>query len=698
MLELTELKRLHDKAFNSGQTTRENASADNVFYWITHWDGNLLEDVNLLYRGQFDVLRKAGRQILSSLKSNPVQVDFDPVDSDRDDGAELLDGLYRADDRVNTSLEAYDMASQDSVVCGVGAWELYTKYKNRKTGNNDQVIRRRYIPEAVNTVFWDSNAKRLDKSDATYCSVLTAYSEDGYKDLIEEMTGERPDTIDMGSFKHPEISYSFPWVGGESKKIYVVNFYYRVLVTETILIFKDPFGMTSEYVESELSAVMDDLIDSGHEIVGEKEIKRWEVTKYIASGAEIIKHDVIAGENIPVVPVYGERAIIEGEEHYEGITRLAKDPQQLRNFGMSYLADMLSKSPRAKPIFLQEQIAGFESMYDVSGAENDYPYLLQNYVDAQGDKLPIGPVAQMPDPPMPAVLGTVLDLSRQAVSDVADPGLPQDIADPDLSGKAVIALQNRVDEQSYVYLHHLKFAKRRDGEIYASMASQIYDAPREVTVAKADGTTSKSLVMNSIIDSDTGDLVILNDLTNMEFDVFADIGPAYASQKEETIETLSGMADSTAVTDPPLSKALMLKTLEMIDGVNLKDIREYARKQLVLTGFSEPETPEEEELLAQAQQNEDPDPMMVAAQAEAMKAQADNIKAESDREIGAATIQINTHKAETDRAKVMIAAEEAGVNIQLTQAKVKGQRIDNMSKVTDIHDKQFDRYRGRLTG
>ena len=51
---------------------------------------------------------------------------------------------------------------------------------------------------------------------------------------------------------------------------------------------------------------------------------------------------------------------------------------------------------------------------------------------------------------MPQALIASLDLSRQAVEDVANPGLPQNIADPDLSGKAVLALQNRMDMQSFI--------------------------------------------------------------------------------------------------------------------------------------------------------------------------------------------------------------------------------------------------------
>ena len=58
-LKLLDLKRLHDKAFNSGQVNRERASNDLVFYWVTHWDDKLMQDIQMEYRGEFDMIRSA---------------------------------------------------------------------------------------------------------------------------------------------------------------------------------------------------------------------------------------------------------------------------------------------------------------------------------------------------------------------------------------------------------------------------------------------------------------------------------------------------------------------------------------------------------------------------------------------------------------------------------------------------------------
>lgn len=700
-LTLEEIKKYHDKAYVSGQVTRERASNDMVFYHITQWDDGILQESQLAYRGEFNVLKKAGRGIISDLAANPVQVDFEPVNGTDDDSAELLGGLYRASEGHNLSLEAYANADSETVVCGMGAWELFTEYITTRTGDERQTVRRRPIIEANNNAFPDPNAKLLDKSDAKYWSILTAYSEDGYKDLVEELTGEEADEITEDSFKDPEQSYSFPWVEGKTKKIYVVSFYHKEKVKDKILTMADPFGQTKIIRESSLEPVMDEMMDQGFSIESEKEIERWEVRKYIASGAEILngemnsdgerEGEVIAGEYIPVVPEYGEHAYVEGEEHYEGVTRLAKDPQRLRNFQLSYLADITSRSPRSKSIFLQEQIAGFEDMYSETGADNNYPYLLQHKTSGDGSDLPYGPVGQVDSQPIPEALAASIALSREAVEDVANPGVPQNIADPDLSGKAVLALQNKIEQQSMIYSEHRKHAKRYDAQVYASMSADILDVPQTIMIERPNGEKDTVEVMQQVIDTETGDIVTINDLRDTEFEVFSKIGSSYSSQKEQTIDRLETMRADLPPGDP-LRSILLLKQLLLMDGVDFDDVKAYANKQLLAQGFKEPETDEEIEMLKQLQQQgSEPTAEMVLAMAEMKKGEAAEFKAQVELlkiKLGAKNEEqkrlIDGFSAETDRMDTQIDAQEAGAKIDNTRMDTFNKELDASAKAMEL--------------
>ena len=696
-LTLKEIKDLHDKAYVNNQTTRISAADDLLFSRVTQWDNSLLENSQLGYKGEFNILRKATREIMSDLRTNQVQVEFEPKAESRDADADLLNGIYLSSDRENTSIEAYDNASQECVDCGLGGWELFTEYESNRAGDRNQRIRRRPIPEFNNNAFPDPNAKLLDKSDAMYWSILEPYSEDGYKALYKELTGDETDA-DPENFAAPECSYVFPWVTG-NELYYVVRFYHKTKVKDKILTLSDPFGQPLKLRESDLMNrgedqdvnLMDDLIDQGYEIVSEKSIRRWQIRCYIASGEKILKEYVVAGEHIPVVPMYGERAFVEGEEHYEGVVRLAKDPQRLRNFVMSYLGDIVSRSPREKPIFNPEQIATFENMYSINGADSNFPFVYQNRLAPDGTVLPIGPIGTLPAPQIPPALTALIDLTRQSVEDVANPGLPKDIVDADMSGHAIELLQARLDNQSQVYQDHKKHAKRYDAAVFASMASEVYDAPRKVTITLPDGSRKVEEIMSTVMDEETGELVVLNDLTNLEFEVYANIGPSYDSKRQKTMEQLGDMAERIGPYDPAMAKLLMIQELTYVEGPNLKDIKNYANKQLIMAGVKEPETDEEKEFVEQmANQPQQPDASMVLAQAELLKGQAD--LAEQQREaqkdvaqdrLDKGKLAIDAFNAETKRIEANEKAKAAGINHHLTRAKVAGQHITNARAMTE---------------
>lgn len=677
-LEHDEIMALHDKAYNNGYDTRLKASDDLLFAWVTQWDDTYLNQSTLGYRGEFNILRKAMRQIITSLIANPVQVDFEPDEETDEDAADLLDGMYRSDTRNNRALEALRNSQQECVTCGVGAWEWVNEYKTNRMGDERQVLIRQPLYEANNNVFWDANAKLIDKSDADYVSCLVAYSKDGYEKLVEDLTGE--EALGQSSFAQPERSYTFPWV--QDERIYVCRFYHRKKVKVTYLTYADFFGNEQVVEKSKLGEYEDELFAGGFELVSKKQVERYIVCRYIVDGRQILSKDVIPGENIPVVPEYGERQFVEGQEVYEGIVRLAKDPQRLRNFQMSYLADIVSRSPREKPIFTAEQIQGFEDMYEENGADNNYPYLLQNAMAADGTPLPVGVVGGIKAPEVPPALAASMVETRMAVDDVASAGLPADMADVDLSGKAINAINKRLDMQSYTYQDNFKYAIRRDAEIYLSMIKDIKDTEESVTLVKVDGTKSKERINAQVTEYTPAGIqqTVKNDIQSMDFDVYADIGPAYESVKQENQEQIKELLNSGAL-DPEMHTILLNEYLTMIDGAAFKDLREYSRKKLIMMGVKEPETEEEMMMVQQAQMNQQPNAQEQALMAESQARLMEGQAAIQNEVNDANKIAIDKQKADNDTMKVMIDAQKAGVQIEKDQVETFGKQLDNAYKL-----------------
>ncbi len=679
LLTKEEIHQLHDDAYKYNQETRENAQNDLVFYYITQWDDQCIEDSDLAYKGTYDKMKQLGRKIMAELNNNRIQVDFIPSDENSESSAEFLDQLYRSIDLKNASIEAYTHAKQEAVVCGFGAYKMHTEYASKFTADTNQNITRSFIPEANSRVFFDPNDMTVDKRDSEYCSVLTGYTERAYRKLVSKLTKTPIDEVTVTNFAPPLKDLTFNW--NYNDLYFVTEFYHRTEVDDRILTYMDEFGQQVFYSEMDIENSDSDPESDGYELVAEKEVTRFVVTQYIVSGTEILSTQVLATQYIPIIPIYGERAIVDSCEIYSGMVRIAKDPQRLRNFQLSYLADIVQRSPRQKPIFFAEQIEGLESMYEQDGPNNNYPYYLMKRTVGGGQELPLGPVGFMPAAEAPPALLTSIQLTNDAMGDVADAGLPQNIADPDLSGKAVYALQAQMDKQNAVYQEGVKFSKRRDGLIFADLASRTYDAPRKVDGMTKNNQRVKLDVMKQDFD-DQGNMITLNDLRSSEFDVTSTIGMSYDSQKQQTKESIENMIAQLPVGDP-IRNLLMLKLVEMMDGADFEDLREYANNQLLLQGIRKPETPEDEQILAQAQQSQDNNPQAILALEEAEARRKEGQAAMQNEVNDASKLNIDMYKAETERQRLKIDAAQAGVKIQNTQADTAGKMIDNSLKVSN---------------
>ena len=167
------------------------------------------------------------------------------------------------------------------------------------------------------------------------------------------------------------------------------------------------------------------------------------------------------------------------------------------------------------------------------------------------------------------------------------------------------------------------------------------------------------------------------------------------------------MAEQVRESDPSLHLALTMKRLLLLDGVALDDIRDYARKQLILRGFSEPETEEEMAMLEQAAQQQDqPDPQMLLAMAEMEKAKADQAetmrKFEADRSktsYDANKAIIKLYRAQTDRMKAesSVTVDQTTAIKNLVEAGEKGDVEEKAEVVEQLRvDYQFDPVSGEI--
>ncbi|RFF35204.1 portal protein [Enterobacter hormaechei] len=624
-----------DADWMASDEARTEATNDLYFSRVSQWDDWLSDYTTLQYRGQFDVVRPVVRKLVAEMRRNPIDVLFRPKDGADPNSADVLMGMYRTDMRHNTAKISVNIAVREQIEAGVGAWRLITEYEDQDPTSNNQVIRRVPIHEACTHVVWDSNSKQMDKSDAMHCTVINAMSRDGWKAFAEK---NGFDEEEIPSFQNPDMNWLFPWL--TSDVVYVGEYYEVEEKKETVFIYQDPLtGEPVSYFQRDIKDVIDELADKGMIKVAEKKVKRRRVYKSIITCTTILKdREPIAGEHIPIVPVYGEWSFAGDKEVYEGVVRLTKDGQRLRNMIMSFNADIVARTPKKKPIFWPEQIEGYEYMY---GGNDDYPYYLLNRTDENNGDLPLQPISYMENPEVPQANAYMLEAATNSVSQVATMGVDAEAANGQVAFDTVNQLNMRADLETYVFQDNLATAMRRDGEIYQSMVNDIYDVPRQVMMTLEDGTEKQVQLLTQAVDYQTGTVVTLNDIRG-RYECYTDTGPSFQSMKEqnraEIQELLAKVPPGT-----PEWQMLLLQYFTLLDGKGVEMMREYANKQLVMMGLKKPETPEEMQMVEQAQQQpKEPSPEQTQAQGVLLQGQAELLKAQNQQ----MQIQVDAAKAE----------------------------------------------------
>jgi hypothetical protein len=621
-----------DQIWSGVQYEREMALQDRRFCSVTgaQWEGSLGDQ--FFNRPKFEVnkVNLSVIRIINEYRNNRITVDFVSKDGkEADELADTCDGLYRADEQDSSANEAYDNAFEEAVTGGYGAYRLRACYEDEYDPEDDrQRIRIEPIFDADTTVFFDLNARRQDKSDAKTCFVLIPMTRDAYREEYDD---------DPDSWPKEFVQWLFDWVTIDL--VYVAEYYRVEEKRERILIFRTIDGKEERLREADADAErMAYMAGIGTELVGEKRVKVRKVRKYILSGSGILEDcGYIAGNCIPIVPVYGKRVVIDGLERCMGHVRLAKDAQRLKNMQLSRLGEISALSPIKKPIFIPEQVAGHRDMWAEDNVKN-YPYLLLNAVqDRDGNDVPTGPVGYTSPPEIPPAMAALLQITETDMMDLLGNQQNGEELQPNMSGKAVELVQTRLDMQTAIYVSNFAKGMRRGGEIWLSMARDIYvEDGRKMKSVGATGEMETVELNVPILDPETAAVERQNDLSEARFDVAVDVGPSSSSRKAATVRALTGLMQIT--TDPQTMQVLSAMAMMNMEGEGIGDVRKWFRKQLVQMGAMEP-TDEEAEEMAAAAQNAPPDANAAFLEASAQEAQAKAIKAQADTEYALARAQ-----------------------------------------------------------
>jgi hypothetical protein len=663
------LAELHSEAlsqFDNVQTAlrdeRLQCLQDRRFYSLAgaQWEGPLWDIYENKPKFEVNKIMLSVIRIINEYRNNRITVDYVAKDGSQSDKlADTCDGLYRADEQDSVANEAYDNAFEEAVAGGFGAWRLRTQYEDDEDEDNErQRIMIEPIFDADSSVFFDLNAKRQDKADARFCYVVYSMTYESYKKEYNDDPTSWPKVIHQ---------YEFDWCTPDV--VYIAEYYQVEDVTETIRIFRSIDGTEERYKASdfendpELEATLTAI---GSQEVRQRKIKSRKVHKYIMSGGKILEDaGYIAGKCIPIVPVYGKRWFVDNVERCMGHVRLAKDAQRLKNMQLSKLGEISALSSVEKPILTPEQVAGHQVMWSEDNLK-DYPYLLINPVTGpDGSQTLAGPIAYTKSPQIPPAMAALLQVTEQDMQDILGNPSGADKMVSNISGKAVEMIQSRVDMQTFIYMSNFAKAMKRCGEVWLSMAKEIYvEEGRSMKVVTEDKQTDTVTLMQPVVDQETGAVVMANDISEAKFDVNVDVGPTSSSKRAATVRALTGMM--TITQDPETLQVLGAMTMMNMEGEGISDVRDFFRNRLIRMGVVKPTEQEAEALMAEMEaqgQQRDPNAIFLEAAAEeavakAAQARASTIKTVADAELSRArTIETLAKSGEIEQNVTLTSLE-----------------------------------------
>ncbi|HGU9880548.1 TPA: portal protein [Citrobacter freundii] len=662
-----------DRAYSPQQEVREKCIEATRFARVPggQWEGataagtKLDEQFEKYPKFEINKVATELNRIIAEYRNNRITVKFRPGDREASEElANKLNGLFRADYEETDGGEACDNAFDDAATGGFGCFRLTSMLVNEYDPMDDrQRIAIEPIYDPSRSVWFDPDAKKYDKSDALWAFCMYSLSPEKYE---SEYGKTPPSSLDTTTI----TSWEYDWF--EPEVVYIAKYYEVRKESVDVISYQQPItGEIATYDSDQVEDIEDELADAGFVEVARRSVKRRRVYVSVVDGENFLeKPRRIPGEHIPLIPVYGKRWFIDDIERVEGHIAKAMDPQRLYNLQVSMLADTASQDPGQIPIVGMEQIRGLEKHWEARNKKRPAFLPLREVKDKAGNIISGATPAGYTQPAvMNQALAALLQQTSADIQEVTGGSQAMQQMPSNISQETVSNLMNRSDMASFIYLDNMAKSLKRAGEVWLSMAREVYGSDREVRVVNDDGTDDIALMNAQVVDRQTNRVVALNDLSTGRYDVTVDVGPSYTARRDATVSALTQVLQTMLPQDPmrPVIQGIILDNL---DGEGMDDFKEFNRKQLLTTGAVKPRNQKEQQIVQQAQMaaHNQPDPNMVLAQAQMVAAQAE------------------AQKAQNETAQVQIKAFSAQQDAQLSQAQVVKTLVD--AKATDAKSVQ----------
>lgn len=530
-------------------TARNNGLADARFangdaYNLAQWDQGVLTS-----RGDRPCLtqnktRQHNLHIVNDARQHKAAIKVTPTGQGATfEAAEVFSAVIRRIEYQSKALDAYTTAIYHQVESGLGYVRVTTDYADEDSFDQEIWIKRVKNPRDI---YVDPDAQDYDKGDMRFAFF--------FQDLPrKEFEAKYPDASpDMP----PALDNSDAW--NSKDHVREAEYWRRGEKNDQLHLLAD--GSTVR--DSAIPPAMRDQL----QIVKSRDVAEPEIEWFLLVGDKVIERKIWPGKYIPIVPFIGEEIVIDGQMDRKGHTRALIDAQKAFNYWNSSAMEQValqSRSPYMAPV---RALEGLQSYWDTLNTVN-HPYLPYNDIDDDGK--PIAPPERQNPPQMAGAYLQGLQMARTDMMEVsgqyqAEMGAPGN----EKSGVAIQQRQREGDTATYHYIDNQSKGIRQIGRIVLDLIPRIYDVARVIKIMAEDGTQSDvqldpqaqaahQHVMPSAgpgqppqpispeqadqaqNDPNSPDPTVIFNPCVGRYDVEADVGPAFSTQREEAFNAIS---------------------------------------------------------------------------------------------------------------------------------------------------------------
>lgn len=548
-----------------------------------------------------DQLTQFVHQVANDVRMNTPTINVIPGDKAASiKTAEKLKGLIRGIEYSSNADDAYDTAVLNSIKCSIGFIRVDHDYVDGEGFEQELLIRRVVNPLAC---LIDADSIECDGRDAKHGTIID-------KMLVSDFKRQFPDK-EVCCF---EQDAQKTWADSD-----------HVCIAEHFVVVEEEkeIGLTESGETKE--------VDKKSEYKSKRKVKKTKVRRYKLSGKEVLEETTFPGKYIPLVPVYGEEAWIEGKRHVFSLIRKSKGAQRMFNFWKSLETELLMKQPQAPIMAAEGQIEPYAEDW-----KNPAKAMALRYSQTDSAGNPAPPPQRLAPPTIPT---GIVNAARETVDDIkATMGLYNASIGQrsnETSGKAINERKQEGDVATYHFGDNLVRSITQVGRILVCAIPEIYDTARIVRIIGMEDEPESVGINGEKVEGQEEDY----DLRKGKYDVRVVTGASFTTRRQEAATFFTEIVTR----QPDLMQVMGDLLFKNMDFTGAPAMAERMKKiidpKLLDEGKDAPD-PEKQQLQAQLQE----------AQAIMQQMQQALAQAEQEKKNDTAKVQIDGQKVQIDAA------------------------------------------------